>query len=338
MRNNIIVKDICFSKNNAVKNCFCGILVKARKKENKCICVFMMDMIQYFTKTKKRRMITMKFLKSTIAVVLSLGMVLGLAGCGTKEEPPAPEQPAQNEQQPEGEAAQNTGTKPGAGKKFTIATDTTFAPFEFENEQGEYVGIDIDLIKAIAEDQGFEIDLQSLGFNAAVQALESGQCDGVIAGMSITPERQERYDFSNPYYDSGVVMGIAEDNTEIKGYEDLKGQKVAVKVGTEGSTFAESIMEQYGFELVYFDDSNSMYQDVKSKNAIACFEDYPVLLYGINNGIGLKVVTDMEKGNSYGFAVKKGEDQDLLQMFNDGYKNVVDSGKYQEILDTYIKK
>lgn len=285
----------------------------------------------------------MKFLKSTIAVVLSLGMVLGLSACGgTKEEQPQPQQPTDNttqgSQQPADNTAQNAGEKPGAGKKFVIATDTTFAPFEFEDEKGNYAGIDIDLINAIAADQGFEIDLQTLGFNAAVQALESGQCDGVIAGMSITEERQQRYDFSDPYYDSGVVMGITEDNNDIKSYEDLKGKKVAVKVGTEGSRFAESIMAKYGFELVYFDDSNSMYQDVKSKNSVACFEDYPVLLYGINNGIGLKIVTDMEKGNSYGFAVKKGQNQDLLQMFNDGYKNVVTSGKFQEILDTYIKK
>lgn len=71
------------------------------------------------------------------------------------------------------------------------------------------------------------------------------QTDAVIAGMSITEERQQKYDFSEPYYDSGVVMAIKADNTAIKSYEDLKGQKVAVKTGTEGATFAESIKDQW---------------------------------------------------------------------------------------------
>ena len=165
----------------------------------------------------------------------------------------------------------------------------------------------MDLLAAIAEDQGFKYDLQYLGFDAAVQALESGQADGVIAGMSITPERQKKFDFSDPYFDSGVVMGIAESNNDIKSYEDLKGKKVAVKRGTEGYDFAESIKDQYGFETVVFDTSDAMCMDVKVGNSVACFEDYPVLGYGITQGNGLKMVTDKEQGSSYGFAVGKGE-------------------------------
>ena len=89
-------------------------------------------------------------------------------------------------------------------KTYVIATDTTFAPFEFQNDAGEYVGVDMDLLAAIAEDQGFKYDLQYLGFDAAVQALESGQADGVIAGMSITPERQKK--LTSPILISTVVL------------------------------------------------------------------------------------------------------------------------------------
>lgn len=220
---------------------------------------------------------------------------------------------------------------------YIIATDTTFAPFEFQNEAGDYVGIDIELLDAIAEDQGFEYELQTLGFNAAVQALEAGQADGVIAGMSITDERKEKFDFSDAYFDSGVVMGIAADNEEIKSYEDLAGKKVAVKIGTEGQAFAESIKDQYGFETVTFDDSSAMYMDVTVGNSVACFEDYPVLGYGISQGVGLKMVTDKEQGSSYGFAVGKEKNAELLEMFNTGLANLKENGKYQEILDTYIQ-
>ena len=256
----------------------------------------------------------MKLSKKLTAMAKVAVMALGVTACGGSE-------PAADD----------------AAKTYIIATDTTFAPFEFQNEAGEFVGIDLDLLAAIAEDQGFEYELQALGFNAAVQALEAGQADGVIAGMSITDARKEKFDFSEAYFDSGVVMGIAADNEEIKGYEDLAGKKVAVKIGTEGQAFAESIKDQYGFETVTFDDSSAMYMDVTVGNSAACFEDYPVLGYGITQGIGLKMVTDKEQGSSYGFAVGKGINTELLDMFNTGLANLKESGKYQEILDTYIQ-
>ena len=223
------------------------------------------------------------------------------------------------------------------GNVSIIATDTTFAPFEFQNAQGQYVGIDIELLAAIAKDQGFAYDLRPLGFSAAVAALESGQADGVIAGMSITEERQQKYDFSAPYYDSGVVMAIRANDEAIKGYADLRGRRVAVKTGTEGATFAESIMAQYGFSLVYFDESPFMYEEVKAGNSVACFEDYPVMGYGIAQGNGLKMVTSMERGSSYGFAVLKGKNQELLAQFNQGLANLKENGTYQAILDKYIQ-
>jgi polar amino acid transport system substrate-binding protein len=222
-------------------------------------------------------------------------------------------------------------------KGFIIATDTTFAPFEFQNTQSQYVGVDIELLAAIAKDQGFEYDLRPLGFSAAVAALESSQADGVIAGMSITDLRKEKYDFSAPYYDSGVVMAIRANDNTTKSYADLAGKRVAVKTGTEGATFAESISEQYDFNLVYFDESPFMYEEVRAGNSVACFEDYPVIGYGISQGIGLKMVTGMEKGSSYGFAVLKGKNQELLRMFDQGLANVKANGIYQAILDKYIK-
>jgi polar amino acid transport system substrate-binding protein len=224
------------------------------------------------------------------------------------------------------------------GKKYLIATDTTFAPFEFQNAEGKFVGIDMDILAEIAKDQKFEYELQVVGFNAAVQSLESKQSDGVIAGMSITDARKEKFDFSEPYFDSGVVMGIAAGNDAVKAYADLAGKKVAVKTGTEGATFAESIKAQYGFELAYFEDSANMYEDVKTGNSVACFEDYPVLGYAISQNIGLKIVTEKEQGSSYGFAVNKGVNTELLSKFNAGLANIKANGTYQAILDKYIKK
>lgn len=222
-------------------------------------------------------------------------------------------------------------------KVYKIATDTTFAPFEFENENGEMVGVDLDILKAVAEDQGFQYDLVVAGFSAAVTGLEAGEYDGVIAGMSINPEREEKYDFSEPYYDSGVGMAVAADS-DIASYDDLNGKTVAAKIGTEGCSFAESIADQYGFTIIQFEDSASMYQDVLAGNSVACFEDYPVLGYEISRGTALKLPMDMERGSSYGFATLKGANPELVEMFNAGLKNLKDSGKYDEILNTYISK
>nr|WP_248560245.1 amino acid ABC transporter substrate-binding protein/permease [Niallia sp. NCCP-28] len=224
-----------------------------------------------------------------------------------------------------------------AEKTYTIATDITFAPFEFQDTNGDFVGIDMDLVNAIAEDQGFKYEMKPLGFNAAVQALESKQVDAVIAGMSITDERKLKFDFSEPYFDSGIIMAVGKDNDTVSSYKDLKGKRVAVKTGTEGATFAESIQDKYGFKIVTFDDSANMYEDVKTGNSVAVFDDYPVLAYGIKQGNGLKIVTDKEAGNSYGFAVSKGQNAELLKMFNDGLTNLKASGEYQKIMDKYLE-
>lgn len=220
-------------------------------------------------------------------------------------------------------------------KTYVIATDTTFAPFEFVNDEGNMVGVDMDLLAAIAEDQGFEYEVQALGFSAAVTALEAKQVDGVIAGMSITDERKEKYDFSDAYYDSGVGMAVKGDS-DIASYEDLEGQTVAVKMGTEGQSFAESIAEEYGFEIKVMEGSDEMYQDVLVGNSAACFDDYPVLGFEISRGKNLKLPLPMEAGSQYGFAVVKGENPELIEMFNAGLANLKESGKYDEILGTYI--
>ncbi|MEK4057579.1 amino acid ABC transporter substrate-binding protein/permease [Paenibacillus sp. FSL F4-0087] len=223
-----------------------------------------------------------------------------------------------------------------SGKTYVIGTDITFAPFEYQDENGDYVGIDMDLLDAIAKDQNFNYQIKALGFNAAVQALESNQVDGVIAGMSITDERKQKFDFSESYFDSGVVMGVSANNDTVKSYEDLRGRKVAVKTGTEGYSFAESIASKYGFTIVPFDDSSQMYDDVKTGNSAACFEDYPVLAYGVKQNNGLKIVTKKEDGASYGFAVSKGQNQELLKMFNDGLTNIKVSGEYDRIKENYL--
>ena len=248
---------------------------------------------------------------------------LGLVGCGSSS----------------GSSSQGGSASTGSGKKYVVATDTTFAPFEFTDSSNNFVGIDVDLLAAISKEGGFEYDLQSLGFDAAVAALESNQADAVIAGMSITDKRKEKYDFSDPYYES-YVCAAAKDGGDVKSLDDLKGKTVAAKTGTQSAEWAESIKDQYGFTITYFDTSDLMYQDVQTGNSACCFEDSPVMQYGITQGNGFTIIgEDKDKfASPYGFAVMKGKNAELLEGFNKGLKSLKDSGKYDEIVNKYLKK
>lgn len=220
---------------------------------------------------------------------------------------------------------------------YVIATDTTFAPFEFRDPStGDLIGIDMDIVQEIAKQEGFEVDIRSLGFQAALSAVQAGQADGVIAGMSITDERKEIFDFSEPYFESGVQMAVAANDTETKGYEDLKGKTVVAKSGTQGLLEAEKLAKEYDFKVKALDQSATMYESVKNKSAVAVFDDYPVLAYGIAQGNGLKVVTEKIPGGEYGFAVAKGKNSELLASFNDGLAKLKAEGGYQEIVDRYL--
>ncbi|MBS7341353.1 MAG: transporter substrate-binding domain-containing protein [Lachnospiraceae bacterium] len=230
-------------------------------------------------------------------------------------------------------------SKADSGKKWIIATDTVFKPFEYTNEKNEFVGIDVDIMAAVAEDQGFEYELQSLGWDAAVAAVQSGQADGIIAGATI---KQERIDsgwiFSDGYFDATQTFVVAE-GSDIASFEDLAGKNVAVKNGTAGMDFANSLKDQYGFTVTVFEDSPTMYQDVILGNSAACVEDTPIMAASIKEGgLALQIPAGMEsEGAPYGFAIMNKNNQELLDMFNKGLANIKANGKYQEILDKYLK-
>ena len=223
-------------------------------------------------------------------------------------------------------------------KTWVIATDTVFKPCEYTDESGNFVGLDVDIVAAIAEDQGFKYELKSLGWDAAIAACQAGQADGMIAGASITDERKESgWMFSDGYYTATQCMAVAE-NSDIKGFEDLKDKQVAVKTGTQGASYAESLKDEYGFTLNYFEDSPTMYQAVAGGQAVACFEDTPIMAASIKDGgLGLKIVEGTEnEGADYGFAVFNSDEQELLDMFNAGLANIKANGKYDEIIAKYL--
>ncbi len=237
-------------------------------------------------------------------------------------------------------AASKGGADNGANgdKVWIIATDTAFKPFEYKAEDGSFVGIDMDILAAIAEDQGFKYEVQVLGWDASIAACQAGQADGMIAGASITEERkQSGWIFSDGYYDANQCMAVAE-NSSIAGFEDLQGQAVAVKTGTMSAEYAESLADKYGYTVTYFEDSPTMYQAVIGGQTAAVMDDTPIMAANIKDG-GLAMKLLPETGNepaSYGFAIFNKDNQKLVDMFNAGLKNIKANGKYDEILNKYL--
>ena len=219
--------------------------------------------------------------------------------------------------------------------KYVIASDSSFAPFVFQNSSNQYTGIDMDLIKAIAEDQGFEIEITNPGFDAAINAVQSGQADGMIAGMSVTDARKETFDFSDSYYTANTILGVQESST-ISSYEDLNGKTVGVKNGTASQTFLTENQSKYGYKIKTFADGSSMYDSLNTGSIDAVMDDEPVLKYSISQGQKLKTPIEGTPIGETAFAVKKGSNPELIEMFNNGLANLKASGEFQKILDKYL--
>jgi len=219
--------------------------------------------------------------------------------------------------------------------KYIIASDSSFAPFVFQDDSNQYTGIDMELIKAIAKDQGFTVEVTNPGFDAAINSVQTGQADGIIAGMSVTDARKKTFDYSDPYYTANSILAV-KDSSNIKSYEELKGKTVGVKTGTASQTFLEENKSKYGYSIKTFSDAASMYDSLNTGSVAAVMDDEPVVKYAIKQGKKLKTPIEGTPSGQVAFAVKKGSNPELIEMFNNGLANLKESGKYQEILDKYL--
>lgn len=254
-------------------------------------------------------------------------LILGLAACGGGNS---------DSDDNNADSGANDADTDGEGQVYTVGVDNTYPPFEF-TEDGELVGIDVDLINAIAEDQGFEVEIEQMDFSGIIPSMQAKELDIGMGGMSITDERKETVDFTDPYFEAGISLVVAEGTTDIEGLEDLEGKKVVVKNGTVGANFAEENADEYGFEIIQVNDSASMFQEVTNGTAHALMEDYPVISYAIaTGGLELEIVGDRLTGDHYGISVLKGENDELLEMLNEGLANIKENGTYDEILSTYL--
>lgn len=262
-----------------------------------------------------------KSIFKVLSLLLVLGLMIGLAGCGGQSTPQ------------EGQGGEST-----APKKYIVGTEPTFPPFEYTDEAtGEIVGFDIDLIKEIAKEAGIEIEIQAMGFDGLIPALQSGSIDIVMSGMTIDPEREKEVDFGTPYFNAGLSIAVAADNNEINSVEDLKGKVVAVQIGTTGANKANELKEQ-GIvkEVKTYNGVNEAFMELLNGNVDAVINDLPVNeAYMARNPGKIKMVGEVLEGEQYGFAVASGN-KELLDKLNEGLEKVKQSGKFDELKMKYF--
>jgi ABC-type amino acid transport substrate-binding protein len=234
-----------------------------------------------------------------------------------------------------------TLTSCGNGDDDTLlaVTEPTFPPFDTTDDDGNLVGFDMDLLNAIAEDQGFKVEYKALEFDALIPAIESEQADIIAAGMNAEdPERQKKVNFSNTYYDSGLVVVVKADNTTVNSVDDLTSDmKVAGQIGTTSADKVNELADagQIAEAVVLNKNSDAILQ-LTNGDVSAIIMDLPVATsYIKQHPDEIKIVGETMNAEAYGFAVNKDNDE-LLKKINAGLQNVIDSGKYDELVDKWF--
>jgi len=214
--------------------------------------------------------------------------------------------------------------------KLIVATDTNFPPFEFKDPKtGQHTGFDIELWDAIAKEIGVEYDLQPMAFKGIVPGLQSDQIDAGIAGMSITDKRKEVIDFSDGYYDSGLLLLVRADDTSIKGIKTLDGKVVATKQGTTSVEFLKENANPAETKL--FPNDSAMFMELLTGGVDAVMFDKPVIESFVSKrGKGqVKIVGDLYAGQPYGIGFPKGSE--LVSKVNAALKAIKADGTYNAL-------
>ena len=172
------------------------------------------------------------------------------------------------------QAATSSGSGASGEKVLKVGSSIDFAPFEFQDEgQAEYQGFDMDLIRAIGKEMGYEVEISNIGFDGLIPALQAKNVDVLISGVTINDERKQNVDFSDPYYESGLTMVVREDEQNIKTFADLKGKKIAVQIGTTSAKEAKKIE---GAEVKELNTPADCFMELKNGGVDAVVNDRPV--------------------------------------------------------------
>ena len=277
--------------------------------------------------------------KQILALSMAALMAAALTACSSKPaETAAPEitqaQTAEAAPETEGETAEAseeaTGGAEAAGGTLVMATNAEFPPYEYY-EDGDIVGIDVEIAKAIAAKLGMELQIEDMAFDAIIPAVTSGKADFGAAGMTVTEERQRSVEFTDTYANSNQVAIVKEDS-DITGSDALAGKIIGVQLGTTGDALATEIkdatVERYnkGLEAV---------QSLTQGKIDAVVIDQATAEAFVKKTEGIKILEEKMSEEEYAIAIKKGN-MELVEKMNEAIKELKEEGKIDEIVAKYM--
>ncbi|MDE2048983.1 MAG: basic amino acid ABC transporter substrate-binding protein [Betaproteobacteria bacterium] len=245
-----------------------------------------------------------------------------LVACGKPAEAPA--------------AGPDAGTT-AAAKVVVVGTDAAYAPFESQNEKGEIVGFSVDLMNAVARKAGLTVKFVNTPWEGIFNALTQGDRDVLISSITITDERKQTMDFSDPYFDAQQLIAVRADSP-VKAFADLAKLKVGVQTGTTGDDVVTKLLGKNSTSVRRFESTPLALKELDAGGVDAVVADNGVVInYVKNNGAGkLRMVSDATfKPEQYGMAVRKGNAA-LLARLNQGLAAVRADGTYAKIYDKYF--
>ncbi|HUG23918.1 basic amino acid ABC transporter substrate-binding protein [Piscinibacter sp.] len=267
---------------------------------------------------------TRRFLQT--AGLLIAGLVL--SACG-KQEPPATTAAA-----PEASAP---AAAPAPARTYVVGTDAAYAPFESENETGTIVGFDIDVVKAAADKAGIEVKFVNTPWEGIFNTLQQGDRDFLVSAITITEERKQSMDFTDPYFDARQLIAVKQ-NSKVAKFDDLKKLKVGVQTGTTGDEVVSKLQGKNSTNIKRFESTPLALKELEAGGVDAVVADNGVISnYVANNpGAKFKSVTDEAfQPEQYGLAVKKGNTE-LLNTLNKALAEIKADGTYDRIYTQYF--
>lgn len=222
---------------------------------------------------------------------------------------------------------------------LTIAVCDSAEPFSYLDANGKPAGFEVELLNAIALDQGFNVKYVPRPFSWIITQFERRipKLDGAMSLITWTTERWEYMEFTHPYFNSGLAIAAKEGTSPISSMEDLKGLKVAVMDKTTGCEYSNFMGEQIGFTTIAYPTIDEACAAVESGSCDVVLDEYPMLWYRINvQKHSLTTILRFRDQFTFNLAVKKGENYSLIRMFNDGLLNLKNNGTYQSIFDKYF--
>jgi polar amino acid transport system substrate-binding protein len=236
-----------------------------------------------------------------------------------------------------GSSSDDSTSSGGGGEKLTVGSDVPYPPFEeFGKTKTEFKGFDIELVEAIAKKIGRTPEFKDTSFDTIFRDLAQGKFDMVASATTITDEREETVDFTNPYYlPSAQSIVVNKGDSDLKTAKDLEGLVVGVQQGTTGEEYVEEEIKTK--ELRTFPQGPDTIPALKAGTIDAVVIDRPVAENIVAAESDLEISGGIETEEQYGFVVQQ-DDEELLEELNEGLKEVIDSGEYKTIYTKWFHK